>query len=381
LQQEFNSLVAQREAAEAYIRSQRAQGWSALAERYDDGGFSGGHMDRPALTRLLAQVQAGRIDCVVVYKVDRLSRSLFDFARIIGQFEQSGVSFVSVTQQFNTNTPLGRLTLHILLSFAQFEREMISERTRDKMTAARRKGRWTGGRPVLGYDIDPHGGRLLVNPAEAQQVRAIFELFEEKRTLAATARELNARGWTTKSWSTRAGAPHGGKPFSPHALRRLLRNPAYVGLILIQGELYPAQHPALVDRTNWERVGARLDAAEASCRPHRPPWDALLRGLLFCAACRSPMMPAYGGGRQRRRRPQYYVCASGQCGGSGTCPSGALDATLLEQMVLERISGLLSVEGAARPDNDQNSRLRAVIDRISYDGQTRRVSIALCGSK
>jgi site-specific DNA recombinase len=181
LSQTFNSLDAQREAAEAYILSQREQGWAAVPERYDDGGFTGGNMDRPALQRLLADIEASRIDCVIVYKVDRLSRSLLDFARILGSFEQRQVSFVSVTQQFNTSMSLGRLTLNILLSFAQFEREIIAERTRDKMAAARRKGKWVGGIPVLGYDVAPQGGRLVVNPQEAEQVCNIFKLYLELR--------------------------------------------------------------------------------------------------------------------------------------------------------------------------------------------------------
>jgi DNA invertase Pin-like site-specific DNA recombinase len=179
LEQEFNSLDAQREAAEAFILSQRREGWIALPERYDDGGFTGANMDRPALTTLIHAVEAGELDCVVVYKVDRLSRSLLDFTRMLSVFEKHKVSFVAVTQQFNTSTSLGRLTLNILLSFAQFERELIGERTRDKMSAARRKGKWVGGCPVLGYDVDPGGGRLIVNEEEAKRVRAIFALFEK----------------------------------------------------------------------------------------------------------------------------------------------------------------------------------------------------------
>jgi len=167
LEQEFNSLDAQRESAEAFITSQKSEGWECLPDRYDDGGYSGGNTDRPAFQQLMSDVQAGKVDCIVVYKIDRLSRSLMDFARIMETLERCGVSLVSVTQQFNTTTSMGRLTLNILLSFAQFEREIISERTRDKMTAARRKGKWTGGRPVLGYDVDPKGGKLLVNEDEA----------------------------------------------------------------------------------------------------------------------------------------------------------------------------------------------------------------------
>src|SRR3954452_3148039 len=174
LKQEFNSLQAQREAAEAYILSQRQNGWTAIPEQYDDGGFSGAGIDRPAIQRLLADVRAGQIDCVVVYKVDRLSRSLLDFARLMEEFEAHDVSFVSVTQDFNTSSSLGRLTLHILLSFAQFEREIIGERTRDKLSAARKKGKWIGGMPVLGYDVAPEGGLLLINAAEGERVREIL---------------------------------------------------------------------------------------------------------------------------------------------------------------------------------------------------------------
>src|SRR6266404_6161842 len=182
LDQEFNSLDAQRESAEAYIASQKEAGWKLVPDRYDDGGFSGGNLERPALRRLLDDVEAGRVDCVLVYKVDRLSRSLLDFARLMDRFDRRSVSFVSVTQQFNTTSSLGRLTLNILLSFAEFERQIISERTRDKMSAARRKGKWVGGTPVLGYDVDPAGGRLVINEPEAQRVREIFRLFKTHRS-------------------------------------------------------------------------------------------------------------------------------------------------------------------------------------------------------
>jgi site-specific DNA recombinase len=194
LDQDFNSLDAQRESAEAFIASQKNEGWVCLPERYDDGGFTGGNLDRPAMKRLLTDVVAGKIDCIVVYKVDRLSRSLLDFARIMETLDKHGISFVSVTQQFNTTHSMGRLTMNILLSFAQFEREIISERTRDKMTAARKKGKWIGGIPVLGYGIDPKARRLVVNEEEAFKVRAIFDLYLEHQSLLSTARVLNSRG-------------------------------------------------------------------------------------------------------------------------------------------------------------------------------------------
>ncbi len=194
LDKEFNSLDAQRECAEAYIKSQTQEGWHCVPDRYDDGGFTGGNMDRPALKQLLADIEAGKVNCVVVYKVDRLSRSLMDFARMLEVFERNQVAFVSVTQQFNTTNSMGRLMLNVLLSFAQFERELISERTRDKIAAARRKGKWSGGMPLLGFDIEPQGGKLCVNEIEANRVRAIYDLYLERESIMATIAELDNRG-------------------------------------------------------------------------------------------------------------------------------------------------------------------------------------------
>jgi site-specific DNA recombinase len=205
LAQEFNSLDSQRESAEAYIVSQRHAGWTTVAEHYDDGGYTGANLDRPALERLLADVEAGCIDCIMVYKIDRLSRSLLDFARLMGIFDKHGVNLVSVTQQFNTTASLGRLTLNILLSFAQFEREIIAERTQDKMAAARKKGKWVGGIPVLGYDIAPGGGKLVVNEGEAQQVRAIFALYLENKSLLSVLLSVAKSSWGYQISSLRSG--------------------------------------------------------------------------------------------------------------------------------------------------------------------------------
>jgi len=214
LEQSFNTLDAQREAAEAFIASQRHEGWIALPQKYDDGGFTGANMDRPALKRMLADIKSGIVNCVVVYKVDRLTRSLLDFARIMEVFDKHGATFVSVTQQFNTTASLGRLTLNILLSFAQFEREMISERTRDKMRAARRKGKFVGGNLILGYDVASQGGGLVVNETEARRVREIFQLYLDYGSLIPVVQELDRRGWTLKAWTTREGRKVGGTQFT-----------------------------------------------------------------------------------------------------------------------------------------------------------------------
>jgi DNA invertase Pin-like site-specific DNA recombinase len=254
LTQPFNSLDAQRESAEAYILSQREAGWTALADRYDDGGHTGANVERPALRRLLTDIEAGRIDCVVVYKVDRLSRSLLDFARLMGQFDKRGISLVSVTQQFNTTASLGRLTLNILLSFAQFERELIAERTRDKMAAARRKGKWVGGTPVLGYDVAAEGGKLVVNEEEARQVRAIFGFFLEHRALPRVLDEIERRKWTTKTWTTKAGKLRIGRSFAKQDLTALLTNVIYTGKVHYQGQSYTGEHTAIVEEQVWQRA-------------------------------------------------------------------------------------------------------------------------------
>jgi DNA invertase Pin-like site-specific DNA recombinase len=270
LAQEFNSLDAQREGAQAYILSQRHAGWTELPERYDDGGYTGANLERPALQRLLRDIDAGRIDCVVVYKVDRLSRSLLDFARLMGTFEQRGINLVSVTQQFNTTASLGRLTLNILLSFAQFEREIIAERTRDKMSAARRKGKWVGGIPVLGYDVAPGGGKLVVNEEEAQQVRAIYILYIEHKALLPVLVELQQRQWTTKRWVSKGGRLHPGRPFVEQDLMGLLSNVVYAGRIRYQEQIYPGEQAAVVDPGVWQRVQSLLQKETRSGGPlHR----------------------------------------------------------------------------------------------------------------
>src|SRR5258706_7741855 len=260
LDQEFNSLDAQREAGEAFIRSQKGAGWKLLPARYDDGGFSGGNLERPALRRLLDDIDARRVDCVVVYKVDRLSRSLLDFARLIDRFDQRSVSFVSVTQQFNTTSSLGRLTLNILLSFAQFEREIIGERTRDKMSAARRKGKWVGGTPVLGYDVAPGGGRLVINEKEAVRGREIFELYRRSHSLSAVVTELSRRRWRTKSWRSKPSIDHSGRPFTKASLGRFLTHAVYAGKVEHRGALYTGEHASIVEPAVWEEVNAELRA-------------------------------------------------------------------------------------------------------------------------
>jgi site-specific DNA recombinase len=383
LDQEFNSLDAQREAAEAFVQSQRREGWIALPELYDDGGFTGANMDRPALSRLLRAIEAGELDCVVVYKVDRLSRSLLDFTRMLSVFEKHQVSFVAVTQQFNTSTSLGRLTLNILLSFAQFERELIGERTRDKMSAARRKGKWVGGYPVLGYDVDPAGGRLITNEEEAEQVRAIFGLFEESRSVLLTLAEIERRGWRLKSWTRKTGQFRPGGPFAINSLRRLLTNILYTGAVRHKGQPYPGEHAAILAPGTWEHVQSLLahPAAFTHARPrnkHLP----LLGGLLYCESCVARMVYSYS--RKNDRQYHYYVCLNAQRKGWAACPAKSLPARAIEESVLMRLrEAQPALFGAA--DWEQMDRTRQVetmgglVERVGYDGAARQISIRFRG--
>lgn len=337
LDQEFNSLDAQRESGEAYIKSQAHEGWTCLADHYDDGGFTGGNMDRPALRRLLADIEAGKIDCVVVYKVDRLSRSLLDFAKMMETFEKHQVSFVSVTQQFNTATSMGRLVLNVLLSFAQFEREIISERTRDKIAAARRKGKWAGGHPLLGYDIDPRGFKLIVNEDEAVRVRAIFELYLEHEGLVPVIEELDRRGWVNKRWTARKGRERGGQPFTKTSLHKLLTNVVYIGKIKYKDEVHDGEHAAIVEPSIWQRVQALLQRnGRTGGAAVRNKFGALLKGILRCVPCGCAMTPTHAT-KNGTKRYRYYVCSSAQKRGWHTCPSKSIPAGEIERFVVEQI--------------------------------------------
>jgi site-specific DNA recombinase len=294
LEQEFNSLDAQRESAEAYIQSQKHEGWELVPAKYDDGGYTGANMDRPALKRLLADIEAGIVNMVAVYKVDRLSRSLLDFARMMEVFDRKGVAFVSVTQQFNTSTSMGRLMLNVLLSFAQFEREMISERTRDKMAAARRKGKYVGGRPVLGYDLDRETKKLVVNPGEAKPVRQIFQWYLTHKSLIPVVRELTQPRWANKRWVTLKNEKLGGHPFNKTALHMLLTNPMYIGQVTYKGERHAGQQPAIVEQEDWTRVQELLavNCHGGDTKPNGKDPTFLLQGLLRCRNCNSAMTPA-----------------------------------------------------------------------------------------
>jgi DNA invertase Pin-like site-specific DNA recombinase len=302
LEQEFNSLDAQYDASQAFIRSQAHAGWTLTKTKYDDGGFSGGNTDRPALQRLLADIRAGKIDVIVVYKIDRLTRSLADFAKLIELFDQHGVSFVSVTQQFNTTTSMGRLTLNVLLSFAQFEREVTSERIRDKIAASKRKGLWVGGMVPLGYETKDRN--ITVNKAEAQTVRTIFRGYLKLGSLNLLMIDLRERGIVTKRRVVKSGKVVGGLPFTRGPLAYLLRNRFYIGEVSFKGEILRGEQPAILDRKLFNAVQTKLDAQINGHRRRRSSSEALLAGRLFDDRGER-MTPSHS--RKNGRKYRYYI--------------------------------------------------------------------------
>jgi site-specific DNA recombinase len=337
LEMEFNSLDAQREAALAYIQSQKHEGWILVGDRYDDGGFSGGTMDRPALQRLLRDVERSRIDVIVVYKVDRLSRSLTNFARIVEVFERNKASFVSITQQFNTTTSMGRLTLNILLSFAQFEREVIGERIRDKFAASRRKGMWMGGTPPLGYDVVER--KFVLNKKEAELVRLIFERFLRIGSVTKLAQELRRAGNTTKSWTTQDARHRAGKPIDKCAIYKILNNRVYLGEAVHKGMSYPGEHEAIIDRGIWDKVHAILaENTVTRANGTRAQTPALLKGLIFAPGGHA-MTPSHS--RKAGKLYRYYVAADAIRQGYSECAVRSVPAAEVEEAVVRQVRHLL----------------------------------------
>jgi len=392
LEQDFNSLDAQREACSSYIEKQ--VGWSLLSDRYDDGGFTGANIERPAFQRLLTDIDDRKIDVVVVYKVDRLSRSLLDFAKLMERFSRAGASFVSVTQNFSTADAMGRLTLNMLMSFAEFEREMIGERTRDKIAAARRKGKWTGGPVPLGYTVKDK--RLVANEAEAGLVRETFALYLEQRSALAVARILNARRHQPTPDAEENTSPREARRWTNVDVLRLIRTPIYAGYIRSHGELYDGEHEAIVDRETFARARTLLDGASRKTKdPSRNP-AYILRGLLRCACCDSAFTPAST--RRGRTEYRYYRCIRRDKEGREACPSSPLPADAIEKYVIERLrevaaDGIPAGAGEAKsswvgrcladfdsiwdvltPQN-RDRLVRAVVEAVEVDEPANRVRV------
>jgi DNA invertase Pin-like site-specific DNA recombinase len=333
LDQEFNSLDAQRDACEAYIKSQASQGWRVLPQHYDDPAYSGGNLDRPALKSLLADIEAGRINVVVVYKIDRLTRSLADFAKLVEAFDARSISFVAVTQQFNTTTSMGRLTLNVLLSFAQFERELSSERVRDKIAASRRKGKWTGGTVPLGYDA--RDKKLVVNKIEAETVRTIFRGYLELQSFGKLVADLDRRGIVTKKRDTRVAKYNGAIPFTYGPLAYFLKNRVYLGEMHHGGKWLKGEHDAIVDRVTFDRVQQLLATKSNGRKTKRSDSGALLVGKLYDDKG-NRMSPSFSSKNGVRYR--FYISSAllrGRKTAVGSVPR--VSAQLVEQVILSAI--------------------------------------------
>ena len=343
LEQAFNSLDAQREACAAFILSQKHEGWSVLATSYDDGGYSGGTMERPALTRLVADIEAGKVDVVVVYKVDRLTRALSDFAKLVEIFDRHGVSFVSITQQFNTTTSMGRLTLNVLLSFAQFEREVIAERVRDKIAASKKKGMWMGGMPPLGYDVKDR--KLIVNKDEARTVIQIFRRYLELKSVRALGDDLATTGIHSKRRTHPDGSAYGGQELSRGALYLMLQNRIYRGEITHKGNAYPGEHQAIVEQSLWDEVQEALAKNRVQrTTGARSLHPSLLTGLVFDQNGER-LTPTHAVKKGTRYR--YYVSTSLVTGAQGGRDNGRrIPAGNLEGLVIERLRLFLTDQGA-----------------------------------
>jgi len=376
LDQAFNSLDAQYEACAAYVASQRHEGWKLVPDRFDDGGLSGGTLDRPALQRLLCEIDAGRIGMVVVYKIDRLTRSLVDFGRLVERLDAQGCSFVSVTQAFNTATSMGRLTLNVLLSFAQFEREVTAERIRDKIAASKKKGLWMGGALPLGYDRhpDPQRRALVVNPLEAEVVKELFHLYADLGNLRLVENEAARRGLRPKSGISPSGRVRGAAPFARGQLHHLLTNPVYIGRIRHKDQSYPGQHPAIIDVALWEEVQSRLIAASA--RP-RGRSEATTEPRALTGKLRDEtgdlLTPTHT--RRHGRRFAYYVSnrliAGGKDPSGWRLPADALEACL-RQVVGQHLHRAAETHRLlAAPDAggaaDLLLRARALVERLEGD--------------
>ena len=375
LEQEFNSLDAQREACEAFIKSQAARGWTRAPGHYDDGGFSGGTMDRPALKRLLKDIESGEVDVIVVYKIDRLSRSLLDFFQMVEHFEARKVSFVSVTEQFNTTDSSGRLMLGILMSFAQYEREIAGERIRDKVAAAKRHGKWCGGPPSFGYDVDRKQKRLTINKAEAKVVQRIFRRFNQIGSTLQVARELNKDGVLTKAWVTKKGKHREGHSWDVASIYRLLKNRLYIGEVNHNERIYAGEHEAIIDKALWERTQKTLaenHRAKGSAR--RFNTNAPLRGLLRCGHCGCAMSPTYT--KSKGRQFHYYLCKAAHKRGAGLCPVSRVTSGEIEKVVVEQLGAVFRTpELVAKTFMSAQRQERAELERLHNKRQESRKAL------
>ncbi len=396
LEQDFSSIDNQRESAENYIKSQQNEGWTIHPESYDDGGFTGANIERPALQRLLNDIKERKINCVVVYKVDRLSRSLLDFSQLLEFFEQHNVTFVSITQHFNTNTSMGRLTLNILLSFAQFEREIISERTRDKLSAARKRGQWLGGIPPFGYIRNPQEkGKIIIEQKEAELVRKIFSLYLVKNSALDVAHSLNESGHLTIKRNTKTGKVVGNNKYSLTRIIYILKNYVYVGKVNFQGQVYQGQQPPIIDEETFNKVQAKLAHNRLDRKAYKnKDCSGLLTKILRCQSCNSAMVHTYTI-KKGRHKYRYYLCSKAQKLGYDHCPNKFINAGDIERRIIEILRDEVpdnlrkihktEFEAITSPIWDslffeeKRKTIQTLIKDVTCDAKTKKIEISLDG--
>lgn len=374
LEQSFNSLHAQRAMCESYIASFANEGWTALPTEYSDAGITGGTMERPGLQQLLADIEAGRMDVVVIYRLDRLSRSLRDFLNMMEMFDCRKVSFASVTERIDTTSSAGRLFLNMILSFAQFEREVAAERIRDKIATAKRKGKYVGGRPLLGYDVDREKMRLVVNPEEAKLVKHIFQRFCQVGSCMKVAHELNAAGHWMKAWNSKKGRAMGGGTWLKTDVHNLLTNPRYIGLVVHKGESFKGEHEAIIDRETWDRVQTVLSKNRRyRANQTRKTTAAILKGILRCGCCDAAMSPTYT--VRRGKRYHYYLCHAAAKDGHDSCEVKSVAAGQIEGAVFTYLKDIFAdpemVARTFRATRQQTAEHRDAVQREKATAEKR----------
>jgi len=398
LDKDFTSLDAQREAALNYIKSQKHEGWLPLPEAYDDGGFTGANLDRPGLQKLLSDIKSQKINCVVVYKVDRLSRSLTDFAKLLEFFDKNGVTFVSVTQAFNTNTSMGRLTLNILLSFAQFEREIISERTKDKLSAARKRGQWTGGYIPIGYRLEEKDKKkkLVIEPEGAKLVKEIFDLYLKGNSTLKITQLFNKRGLRTYQITCKNGRVIGGVKFSVAKIQWMLRYVAYMGKVDYNGQIYDGEHEAIIDEETFKKTQALLDQNHRERKVTKnTDCTGLLSRILHCRVCNTFMVHTYTI-KHGTHKYRYYTCTNAQKYGHSSCPTRSVNSKAIEDAVInclqeiysnkqktenhtykQEVDALLSPVWDTLYPEEKRRILKILLKEVDYTAATKKLGITL----
>jgi len=375
----FGSIENQNEAILSFIESHKHEGWVALSEKYDDNGFTGSNIDRPSLQKLISDIKDGKVNMVIVYKLDRLSRSLIDFVQLLKFFEKYNVSFASVTQPIDTSSSTGKLMLHILSSFAEFERQLISERTKDKMSAARKRGQWTGGWAALGYDVDKVNKKLVINPTEEKLIKEIFDLYLKGNSLLRVAQILNDKGYRSKSITLQSGKTFGNKKFGITHIQSTIKNPLYIGKVRYAGQIYEGEQEAIIDEETFKKAQEMLKENRVERKATKnTDCSSLLTHLLHCKACGTFMIHTYTL-KNKTHRYRYYICSNAQKRGYIACPTKSINAQAIEDATINYLKEIFN-DNQNKRDNKNKQEIEALLSPIwdtLYPQEKRRIIKAL----